>query len=361
MGLADRDYNRASAQSGGLRGPGWTATTWIMVLCVAAFLLDAFVLPPAWRFVGKSFANPSAAQAPERALEVGPIQALPQAPQSGVQNIIAHTDRGDAIIGQNRYQRVPFLQKWLGFSTSTALADWIPGEGFQGLEVWRFLGFQFVHFNLMHLIFNMLGLYFFGPIIERYLGSRRFIVFYLLCGCCGALLYLLLNGGGLLVNALTGGRAVLPGFLLYDPTSPLIGASAGVIGVVIASARLHPDETVYLFFAIPIRLATLAWGLVLIALAAIFIPGISDNAGGEAAHLGGAIAGWLLIRNPQRLHSVLDLIGRADPSRVVAKVRSGAARRNDAEIDRILEKISREGFASLSEKEKRQLRDASRQ
>ena len=86
-----------------------------------------------------------------------------------------------------------------------------------------------------------------------------------------------------------------------------------------------------------------------------------DNAGGEAAHLGGAIAGWYFIRRPGQLHGLFNFFGRVDPTSRHFAIRGGARKKaQTGEIDAILDKISREGLQSLSKKEKRQLAEASR-
>ena len=127
----------------------------------------------------------------------------------------------------------------------------------------------------------------------------------------------------------------------------------------------------------PMRIVTLAWGLVIIALIAVVFGG--NNAGGEAAHLGGAIAGFYFIRNPQHLHGFFDILGRADPTshhyRSGRRVETKAARARikpgrsskparaapkQSEVDKILDKINQHGMHSLTEKEKRILNEASR-
>ena len=110
------------------------------------------------------------------------------------------------------------------------------------------------------------------------------------------------------------------------------------------------------------RLVTLAYVLVGVALWSVFFSG--HNAGGEAGHLGGAIAGFYFIRRPQHLHGFFDIVGRIDPTshHYRGKRRpDGSPRRpaKRAQLDRILDKISNEGLHSLTEKEKRTLRQAS--
>jgi membrane associated rhomboid family serine protease len=81
---------------------------------------------------------------------------------------------------------------------------------------------------------------------------------------------------------------------------PLVGASAGVYAVLIAAAQIAPDATVLVYGIIPVKLRAMAWVLLAVAIYTVFTAG--NNAGGEAAHLGGAVLGWLLIRNPQALN-----------------------------------------------------------
>jgi membrane associated rhomboid family serine protease len=128
----------------------------------------------------------------------------------------------------------------------------------------------------------MLGLYFFGQMIESHLGRQRYLTFYLLCGIAGAACYLVLWAIGILVTT---------------PYVPLVGASAGIFGILAAAAQIAPRATVMLMFPpMPIELRTLAWVLLGVAVATILFAG--PNAGGEAAHLGGGLLGMWLIRNP---------------------------------------------------------------
>jgi membrane associated rhomboid family serine protease len=176
--------------------------------------------------------------------------------------------------------------------TNRLLANWgyfSIGAAIYFGQVWRFLTFQFLHADIGHLFFNMLSLFFFGPMVENYLGPRRYLAFYLICGVAGAAMYIVLYSLGLLIP---------------DPYVPLIGASAGIFGVLLAAVQIAPDTRVLLMFPpIPMKLRTLAWVMIAIAAFTIFRRG--GNAGGEAAHLGGAALGAGLIRYPQAL-SVFD-------------------------------------------------------
>jgi len=202
---------------------------------------------------------------------------------------------------------------------------------------------------MQHLIFNMIGLYFFGPLVEQYLGGKRYLAFYLLCGIFGSVLYLILNIGGYIF------QNDIPGLLFNDTRTPLVGASAGVFGILIAGAFMAPNIKVLVFFFFPMRLSTMAYVLVTLALVTVIFGG--NNAGGEAAHLGGAAAGWYFIRNPHHLNGFFDFLGKADPTSKHFAWRDKESTQED--VDRILDKIHNKGLQSLSSKEKKILHDAS--
>jgi membrane associated rhomboid family serine protease len=234
MGIYDRDYYREPQprRQWGNFSPV-SVTTWLIAINVLVFIVDAFLrhrmlqqyadLPRAYRVYAARFV-------------VGP------------------------------------LERWGYFSLTTAITH---------LQLWRFLTFQFLHANLGHLFSNMLGLYFFGPIVESYFGARRYIAFYLFCGSAGAATYLLLLMAG----------------MLQGPDVPLVGASAGIFGVLIAGAMIAPNITVMLLFPpIPIKFKYLALGLVAYATYVAVTNG--ENAGGQAAHIGGAVLGFVFMRYP---------------------------------------------------------------
>lgn len=253
---------------------------------------------------------------------------------------------------------LPQLYQWGHFSTY---------EGFQRLQVWRLVTFQFLHdpSSIMHLAFNMFGMWVFGGIVEEALGRRKYLAFYLVCGIFGGLMYLLLNLAGAFLPF------QLPGFLFANPKTPLIGASAGVFGVIMACAYVAPTMRVQ-FILIPITLTmkTMAYLYVGFAVLNLLLGG--GNAGGDAAHVGGAIAGAYFIRNS---HLLLDFFDVLNDSRTKGaggkkRPRKGGGRRaprsaqpreyaklarEEAEIDAILAKIQDEGIGSLTAKEKKLL------
>ena len=369
---------------------GLSVTIWIIIICVGVHLVDGFLAPSvaalqkpgAWTSVGRVlFSGPDGAVPNLSGQTLRFMPPLDQAPNytlprqggrqmTAVPLIQGYRDiyAGDKKIGQAFYQNMPFFKRIGYFSTSRALVGTTSNGQLVGGEFWRFITFQFLHADFWHLLVNMFGLWIFGPLVERHLGGKRFLAFYLLCGIFGACMYLLLNAGG----AALGMFGMSAPFLLFnDPQVPLIGASAGVFGVLLAGAYLAPNLMVLLFFLIPIRLVTLAYGLVVVALLTLIFNNdtYGSNAGGEAAHLGGAIAGFYFIRRQHHLHGFFDFLGRVDPTSRSARnrrlgkgARAGAAAeaKMDAEIDRILAKIHEKGLQSLTSKEKRILRESSK-
>lgn len=221
------------------------------------------------------------------------------------------------------------------------------------LEFWRVITFQFLHAGIMHVLMNMLGLWVFGPYVEGYLGKSRYWALYLTSGIAGAMCYMLLNAIA---------QIAPPGIplLIYNSVaSPLVGASAGVFGVVMAAAYVAPNQVVQLLLPpVPIRIKTLSYVYLGLAFANLFFGG--NNQGGDAAHVGGAIAGFILIRNAHLLRDFFDVFNDSrKPKRDARRADKPSVRKDhDAEVDRVLAKVREKGLASLSNKEKRILQDA---
>jgi membrane associated rhomboid family serine protease len=252
-----------------------------------------------------------------------------------------------------------------------------------GLEFWRFITFQFLHANIMHIGFNMLGLVVFGSLLEEYLGRKKYLAFYLTCGIFGGMLFLILNAVGLYVSP--NFQKALPLVLTSSPYSPLVGASAGVFGVIMACAYIAPDEMVQIPLPpVAVRMKVLAYVYVGIAFANLLIGG--RNQGGDAAHIGGAIAGFFLIRHSHLLRDFFDVWGDSrrikraarkgvklrlatyDAGQPSSRSRGGSSQQSDTadqiegldqeEVDRILAKHKQYGPQSLSEDELETLRTA---
>lgn len=222
-------------------------------------------------------------------------------------------------------------------------------------RVWEFFTFQFLHGSLGHVAFNMIGLFFFGPIIERWWGSRRFTAFYLLCGVAGAVFYSLLFFLGVFPASTT----TLTG---------LVGASAGIYGILIGVAVIAPDIRMALIFP-PIELSAKQLALAVLAIAVVSIALRFGNEGGEAGHLGGAMLGYLLIKRKHLLswarardQEVEIIRPRAFVRRSEPKLRprSEIDLTTQTKVDDILDKISRDGFQSLTTAEREILEKAAK-
>jgi membrane associated rhomboid family serine protease len=167
-------------------------------------------------------------------------------------------------------------------------------DGVLHAQIWRAITCQFLHSGFWHIFANMVGLWMFGPIVELSLGHRRYLFFYLLCGIAGPIMYTALWGLGILTP---GG----PEMLIPSMHTQLLGASAGIFGILVAAAYLAPNRLIYIYF-IEMPLKYFAWIMVGIAAYTVLVHG--RNAGGQAAHLGGALLGFFLIRHEPLLNVV---------------------------------------------------------
>jgi membrane associated rhomboid family serine protease len=217
---------------------------------------------------------------------------------------------------------------------------------------WTPITYMFMHAGVLHILFNMLWLYWMGQIFEEYLGNKRTIGLYLMGGLAGALLFLLAYN---LLPAFTSVNAALD--------SAIVGASASVMAIVVATATLLPNYTISLFLFGPVKLK---W-LVFVILVIDFLGIVGANAGGEIAHLGGALMGFVYIKQLQKGHDWIGGIAKLFKPRSKLKVVSNNMGKNASdyprqeEVDRILDKISQSGYNSLSKQEREILSRASKQ
>ena len=343
MGIYDREYirvgPRASSGLGGLRFISFN--TWLILLNVGVYLLGVMLAQrplPVYFETRLRVAVPVADLVEERTFRNAagsPVTSMAgaRAGRDEVYKQVASRSTGE-VVGVNVYM----IQEPL-----TALGHFSTARAFFGLELWRFVTFQFLHGGFLHLFFNMFGLWIFGGMVEQYLGFKRYAAFYLVCGIFGAVAYLVLNflGAGLHLR--------MPGVLINQLTTPLVGASAGVFAVIMAAAFIAPNAIVQLLFPpIPLPLWVMAYGYVGLAVINLFSSG--NNAGGDAAHLGGAAAGYFFIRNTHLLRDFFDVFGGKGPARGVAH------ELNPGEVDRILDKVRGSGLGSLTDRERDRLR-----
>lgn len=234
---------------------------------------------------------------------------------------------------------------------------------------WTLITYMFMHAGIWHLLGNMLWLYWFGKLFLYFFSSKHLRGLYVVGGLAGALLYIVAYN-------------LFPAFSTQLYSATLVGASASVLAIAIATAVREPDFRINLMLIGPVKLKYFALFIVLFDV--LYVE--SDNAGGHLAHLGGALAGWWFVRGLGQGYDVthwvnvcIDAVGGLfhkrgrKPRKPKMKVHVNNARGNRAadyeynarkktqsdEVDRILEKLKKSGYSSLSEEEKRKLFEAS--
>lgn len=233
-------------------------------------------------------------------------------------------------------------------------------------QPWSIITYMFMHRDLIHLIFNLLALYWFGKIFINYFSQKQLVGLYILGGIGGAIFYLIAYN---ITNT----------FQYNIFFSYLIGASASVMAIIFALVRYIPDEEINLALIGPVKLKYLGIGMLILDI----IGTTSGNAGGSIAHIGGAVTGYLFghlminsgkdITEPinKLITWVNDFFKRnKKPKFTIHKNTSktdeewniennNRKRENNEEIDRILDKIKKTGYANLSDEEKKKLFDLS--
>lgn len=232
------------------------------------------------------------------------------------------------------------------------------------LQPWSLITYGFLHANFIHLVFNMLGMYILGSLLQEYLGNRKLARVYF-----GSVL-----AGGIVFLA---AYSLLPYFGASRNDTYIVGASGGVIGVLAASATLIPEYPLYVIFT-SIRLKYVFLFYLIIDLLSLTA---DNNPGGHLSHLGGALFGFVYIRQLYRiglidkpLDFILGLFSKSNigvksvPKRKVVfqakekyeKSYSRNSKPRQDEIDEILDKINQSGYESLTSEEKATLYQASR-
>lgn len=259
-----------------------------------------------------------------------------------------------------------------GFNVDTSLLHWIELSSSAAdllIRPWTLMTYMFAQFDIFHILFNMLWLYWFGTVFLLTENAKQLVALYFYGGICGALAFI-------------GAYNTFPTFAYTEGW--LIGASASVIAIVVATAMRHPDYKMHLIF---FGAVSLKW-IAVVTIAIDFLSINGSNAGGHIAHLGGAVIGLLYgymlnkgtdITRP--FNSAIDSLvsiwkGLKSPSAKQPKAKryntnstsqqsynsqQTASTPNDREIlDKILDKIKKSGYASLSDEEKKRLFDVSK-
>jgi len=225
---------------------------------------------------------------------------------------------------------------------------------------WTFFTYMFVHGGFLHLVFNMLMLYFFGPAMEERMRGSGFGLYYFTCGF-----------GGAAFSYLVG---------LFTPVAPFVGASGAVLGVALAFAIYWPNAPIYIFpLPMPIKVK---WLVSFLVVTNLFMAGAGADSGiAYTAHLGGLLFGFIYVVSEERvMRRAREVIyqqrqaQRPSPpkrkeeekERVVAGKPQRPGQQHDQEnrkdaVDRLLEKISQSGVGSLTPDERLLLEEESRQ
>lgn len=243
------------------------------------------------------------------------------------------------------------------FSIPPRITDFI-------LRPWTIISYAFMHdlFSIFHILFNMLALYWFGRLFIEYLGSDKLIALYILGALAAGVCYLLVFN-------------TIPFFKNQADFPGMVGASGAINAVLVAAATLMPNYTFFLLFFGPVKIKYIAGVFIFIS----FLGSVGPNAGGNVAHLGGALMGFIYIKQLQIgvnwggwITAIIDWTKGLFHSRPAVKVtyrkeEPSAAKKSagrhgisQQEIDAILDKISDGGYESLSKDEKEKLFKASK-
>jgi membrane associated rhomboid family serine protease len=230
---------------------------------------------------------------------------------------------------------------------------------------WTIITYAFAHSlsDIFHILFNMLFLYWFGKLFVEYLGSDKLMALYILGALAAASFYLLIYN-------------TVPFFKAQSDFQGMVGASGAIYAIMVGTATLLPDYTFMLLFLGPVRIKYIAGFYILLSF--LGTAGVS-NAGGNLAHLGGAIMGFVYIKQLQagvnwggwitvtldwfknlfKPQSKVKVTYRKTETKSKSKS-TGSSKASQEEIDAILDKISDRGYESLSKDEKEKLFNASK-
>jgi membrane associated rhomboid family serine protease len=230
------------------------------------------------------------------------------------------------------------------------------------LRPWTIITYSFTHdlTGILHILFNMLTLYWFGKLFVEYLGSDKLIALYILGAIAAATFYLVMFN-------------TVPYFKSQSNFPGMVGASGAIYAIMVGAATLLPDYTFLLMFIGPVRIKYIAAVMIFLS----YLGTVGQNSGGNLAHLGGALMGFVYVKQLQAgvnwggwITSVLDWIKNLFKPQSKVKVTyrktepkvkvTAQSKASQEEIDAILDKISDRGYESLSKDEKEKLFNASK-
>ena len=275
----------------------------------------------------------------------------------------------------------------------SVLADWGGLHFFMASDfhIHQFVTYMFLHGGWTHIFFNMFALWMFGVVVENVWGAKRFLFYYILCGVGAGIiqeisqyftLYYLLSGQpGIGITSLVSAAWSDPQLANSLNAWTTVGASGAIYAILLAFGMTFPEERIFIFpLPIPIKAKWFVMGYVAIELVAAL--GSSGDQVAHFAHLGGMLFGFFLIRYWQKHPDGSGVYGRGNGQQFFDRLRNNWERRKgrgdqdditrktdwdynadkkatEERVDRILDKIRKNGYASLTEEEKQFLFDSS--
>lgn len=260
-------------------------------------------------------------------------------------------------------------------------------------QIYQFFTYMFLHGGFTHIFFNMFALWMFGSVIERVWGPKKFIFYYIVCGIGAGITQELVQYATYTIEGISAYQYVNAGGVqmttdAYINLWTTIGASGAVYGILLAFGMIFPNERLFIIpFPFPIKAKWLIVGYIAIELFSA-MTGPGDGVA-HMAHLGGMLFGFLLIRYWQKHPDSSQSFGRSrgqeffenmkrrydqrqqqsshmkaeqtDPRRESDEEYNARKRKNQEEVDAILDKIRKSGYDSLTKEEKKKLFDQSRE
>lgn len=236
-----------------------------------------------------------------------------------------------------------FLQMVFGDGL-TYLFGVTPVKVLKDLAFYQVFTYMFLHGGFLHILFNMYILWMIGRAIETTWGTKRFLKYYFLCGIAGGIFSVM---------------------FMPESTIPTIGASGAIYGLLVAYAVMFPNQTIYIFFVLPMKVK---WAVMIFVGIAFFASFNAANSSiGHLAHLGGAMVGFLYLKLDWRLRKLLHTISPLRFFRDVRYRKNSKKMEKNREkteeimkrVDSILDKINEVGIENISEEDRRFLGNAS--
>ena len=275
-----------------------------------------------------------------------------------------------------------FLATWVFGLKGIELSDYLGLHFFMAgdFRIYQFITYMFMHGGFQHIFFNMFALWMFGVVVENTWGPKKFLFYYIVCGIGAGLVQELVQYSNYVIEGMASfqtvntGDAVLP-MDQYLNLWNTVGASGAVYGILLAFGMLYPEQRIF-NFPLPVPIKAKWFVMIYVAIELFSALGTRGDGIAHFAHLGGMFFGWLIIKY-WKLHPGSDYYGGRgeqffDNMKRKWEMRKGKdaqkdnnpdrehdarKKENDEEIDRILDKIKRSGYDSLTAEEKRRLFD----